>query len=72
MQGEIWLFILFSDEVNVDSVNNKSRDVLNYASDSSSEEEITTLGNTWRGTEMDNSDDESIDSQAEDYLKWVI
>lgn len=55
--------------MNVDSVNNKSRDVLNYASDSSSEEEITTLGNTWRGTEMDNSDDESIDSQAEDYLK---
>jgi KAT8 regulatory NSL complex subunit 2 len=55
--------------LNANDVNNAGRNILDYASDSSSEDEPTTLGNTWRGYEMDNSDNESIDSQAEDPLK---
>lgn len=59
----------FVVDVNAAEINNRGRSILDYASDSSSEDENTTLGNTWRGYEMDNSDNESIDSQDEDYLK---
>lgn len=45
------------------------RKILDFASDTSSDEETPTLGNTWRAQDMDNSDNESIDSQNEDLLK---
>lgn len=57
--------------MNANDINNSGRNILDYASDSSSEDEPTTLGNTWRGYEMDNSDNESVDSEADDPLKCV-
>lgn len=43
---------------------------MDFASESSSDEDTpTTLANTWRGHELDNSDDESVDSSEEDLLK---
>jgi KAT8 regulatory NSL complex subunit 2 len=50
-------------------MNNAGRNILDYASDTSSDEEIPTLNNTWRQYDMDNSDNESVDSQNEDLLK---
>lgn len=56
-------------DIDVTAINDAGRVVLDYASDSSSDEEAVTIGNTWRGYEMDNSDNESVDSQTEDLLK---
>lgn len=56
-------------DIDVAAINDSARIVLDYASDSSSDEEATTIGNTWRGYDMDNSDNESVDSQTEDLLK---
>ncbi|XP_055538669.1 KAT8 regulatory NSL complex subunit 2 [Wyeomyia smithii] len=56
-------------DIDVTAINDSARVVLDYASDSSSEDEATTVANTWRGFEMDNSDNESVDSQNEDLLK---
>ncbi|XP_039434141.1 KAT8 regulatory NSL complex subunit 2 [Culex pipiens pallens] len=56
-------------DIDVGAINDAGRVVLDYASDSSSDEEAVTVGNTWRGYEMDNSDNESVDSQTEDLLK---
>lgn len=62
---------LFSPSADIDvaAINNSTRLVLDYASDSSSDDETATVGNTWRGYDMDNSDNESVDSQNEDLLK---
>lgn len=50
--------------------NNRGKNILDFASDSSSDEDTpTTLTNTWRAHELDNSDDESVDSSEEDLLK---
>lgn len=46
-----------------------NRDILDYASDSSTEEDVPTVANRYRGNDVDNSDNESIDSQNEDVLK---
>lgn len=49
---------------------NRGRNILDYASDSSSDDEtLMTLGNTWKCHEMENSDNESDDSTDEDVLK---
>lgn len=56
-------------EINSTEVNNRGKNVLDYASDSSSDEDTPTLANTWRSYELDNSDDESVDSTDEDLLK---
>lgn len=56
-------------DIDVGAINDSARVVLDYASDSSSDEEATLVGNTWRGYDMDNSDNESVDSQNEDLLK---
>lgn len=56
-------------DIDVPAINDSARVVLDYASDSSSDEEATLVGNTWRGYDMDNSDNESVDSQNEDLLK---
>lgn len=56
-------------DIDVAAINDSARVVLDYASDSSSDEEATLVGNTWRGYDMDNSDNESVDSQNEDLLK---
>lgn len=57
-------------EINAADVNNRGKNILDFASDSSSDEDTpTTLGNTWRSYELDNSDDESVDSADEDLLK---
>ena len=57
--------------VNVNAIeyNKLGKNILGYASDSSSEDEETTVGNTWRGHEQDHSEAESIDSQMDDHLK---
>jgi len=59
-------------EINVAEVNNRGKVILEYMSDhSSSDDELpTTLSNTWRSYELDNSDDESAGSgDEEDVLK---
>lgn len=57
-------------DINAFEVNNRGKTILDYASDSSSDEDTpTTLVNTWRSHELDNSDDESVDSSDEDLLK---
>lgn len=48
---------------------NNGRSILDYASDTSSDDEQPMITNLWRGVEMDNSDNESVDSQNEDHLK---
>lgn len=60
---------LFPDDLNATSINTSGRKILDYASDSSSDFELPTLSNTWRGQDLDNSDNESVDSQNEDFLK---
>lgn len=56
-------------DLNASEMNNQGRNILDYASDSSSEEDqATTLANTWRSHELDHSDAESVDSD-EDLLK---
>ncbi|XP_019890262.2 KAT8 regulatory NSL complex subunit 2 [Musca domestica] len=47
----------------------KRRRILDYASDSSSDEEVICMSNTSRGHECYESDNESVDSQDEDLLK---
>lgn len=57
-------------DINAAEINNRGKNILDFASDSSSDEDTpTTLANTWRGHELDNSDDESVDSSDEDLLK---
>lgn len=56
-------------EINAMAINANGRKILDYASDSSSDVETPTLSNTWRGQDLDNSDNESVDSQNEDLLK---
>lgn len=56
-------------DVDVAAINDSARIVLDYASDSSTDEDAALVGNTWRGYDMDNSDNESVDSQNEDLLK---
>ncbi|XP_053674773.1 uncharacterized protein LOC128725079 [Anopheles nili] len=59
-------------DVDVTAVNDSGRVVLDYASDSSSDDEPVyhpTYGTSWKGHEMDNSDNESVDSQGDDPLK---
>lgn len=56
-------------DIDVAAINDSARVVLDYASDSSTDDEATLVGNTWRGYDMDNSDNESVDSQNEDLLK---
>lgn len=56
-------------DVNASEVNNRGKNILDFASESSSDEDSpTTLVNTWRSHELDHSDDESVDSD-EDLLK---
>lgn len=56
-------------DINAATINTSGRKILDYASDSSSDMETATLNNTWRGQDLDNSDNESVDSQNEDLLK---
>lgn len=61
--------LLFLAEIDAATRNAMGRKILDYASDSSSDVETPTVSNTWRGQDLDNSDNESIDSQNEDPLK---
>lgn len=62
-------FLNFAGDLDAAVINASGRKILDYASDSSSDVETPTVGNTWRGHDLDNSDNESIDSQNEDLLK---
>ncbi|CRK86249.1 CLUMA_CG000002, isoform A [Clunio marinus] len=56
-------------DINASEILNRGKNILDFASDSSSDEDPpTTLFNTWRSHELDNSDDESVDS-SDDVLK---
>lgn len=58
-------------DINATEIINRGRNILDYASDTSSDDETATmtLANTWKCHEMDNSDNESDDSSDEDVLK---
>uniref|UniRef100_A0A182Y1E1 KAT8 regulatory NSL complex subunit 2 n=1 Tax=Anopheles stephensi TaxID=30069 RepID=A0A182Y1E1_ANOST len=59
-------------DVDVTAINDTGRIVLDYASDSSDDDEgllHPTYGSSWKAHEMDNSDNESVDSQGDDPLK---
>lgn len=65
-----FLFVcFFADEIDAIKKNESNRDILDYASDSSTDEDMPTIANRYRGNDIDNSDNESIDSQNEDALK---
>lgn len=55
-------------DINASDINNRGKNILDFASESSSDEDMPTLANTWRSHELDASDDESVDSD-EDVLK---
>lgn len=57
------------DDIDAVRKNETNRNILDYASDSSSDEDTATIQNRFRGNDIDNSDNESIDSQNEDLLK---
>lgn len=52
-------------------VNARCSQVLDYASDSESDVEPAMLDSVWRAQDHESSDAESVDSQAEDPLKYV-
>uniref|UniRef100_A0A182R2E7 KAT8 regulatory NSL complex subunit 2 n=1 Tax=Anopheles funestus TaxID=62324 RepID=A0A182R2E7_ANOFN len=59
-------------DVDVTAINDSGRIVLDYASDSSDDDAAVlhpTYGSSWKAHEMDNSDNESVDSQGGDPLK---
>lgn len=57
--------------VDIESVlkNDTKLHILDYASDSSSDDDMPTVSNTWKGADMDGSDNESVDSLNDDILK---
>lgn len=57
--------------VDIESVlkNDTKLHILDYASDSSSDDDMPTVSNTWKGADMEGSDNESVDSLNEDVLK---
>lgn len=46
-------------------------DVLDMCSESESDVEASTYSNVWHNAHADSSDNESIDSEQEDVLKYV-
>lgn len=62
-------YVHSADFENIGKDEPPKRRLLDYASDSSSDEDMPTTSNTWRSHEWDNSDNESVDSQNEDLLK---
>lgn len=61
---------LLPAKIDATTVNERTRKILDYASDSTSEDESPHgLDNTWPNHEMDNSDCESYDSEGEDPLR---
>lgn len=55
-------------DLNPSEINNRGKNILDFASDSSSDED-PNLTNTWQSHELDHSDAESVDSTEEDMLK---
>lgn len=62
-------YVHVADFDNLIKSGTRRKRILDYASDSTSDEDAPTLSNTWKGHEWDNSDNESDDSQNEDLLK---
>lgn len=62
---------LFTVDVDGDHYNEQGRNILDYASDSSSDDEMVNVTNILDGHDMDNSDNDSVDSQNDDILKYV-
>lgn len=58
-----------SADINVSEVNSRTRQVLDYISDSDSDVDTAMLDSVWRGHDQESSDAESVDSQNEDPLK---
>lgn len=60
-----------SAEINASTVNERSRKILDYASDNSEPEEepVAVADNSWPTNDLNNSDCESIDSDMDDPLK---
>lgn len=58
-------------DVDGDHYNEQGRNILDYASDSSSDDEMVNVTNILDGHDMDNSDNDSVDSQNDDILKYV-
>lgn len=61
--------MILIDDIDAADKNRASKAILDYASDSSTDEDIPTISNRFRSNDIDNSDNESIDSQNEDLLK---
>lgn len=65
----IYISFEFSAEIDAAKVNAKGPDILDCASSSDSDVEPTTIGDTVRGTYLEDSDDESLHSSDEDPLR---
>lgn len=63
--------LILSAEIDAAKVNASGSNILDYASSSDSDIEPTTVSDTLRGTFLDDSDTESVNSPQEDPLKYV-
>lgn len=59
----------FADDIDAAQMNAGCSDILDYASESESDVEASMYNSVWHDAHADSSDDESIDSEEEDYLK---
>lgn len=69
----LFYFAVTSDQIHslsdIVTTMRKRRRILDYASDSTTDEEVICMNNTSRGYECNESDNESVDSQDDDLLK---
>lgn len=57
-------------EIDAQKINSACSEILEYASDSESDVEPAVYNSVWHGQNADLSDNESIDSEFEDVLKY--
>lgn len=64
------IYLFFLAEIDAQKINSACSEILEYASDSESDVEPALYNSVWHGQNADLSDNESIDSEFEDVLKY--
>lgn len=62
----------FLAEIDAFAINNSRSDILEMCSESESDVEVSTCATVWPDVQADSSDNESIDSDQEDLLKYIF
>lgn len=68
---QLFLVLYFTADIDAYRINASGCDVLDYASSSDSDVEPVVVSETLRGSFLDDSEDESLQSSQEDPLKYV-